>query len=91
MPFGETRGMGAMASENGDTPKLRIALCGWEGEHTMPASWTQVAWRSKGSGRSRGKERIWFSPHCLPVVNDGELFATAAAPTPHESSVEAPV
>jgi hypothetical protein len=66
------------AIENGENPALRIALCGWEGEHAMPSTWTQVAWRSKGSGKNRGKERIWFSPHCLPAVNDGELFAAAA-------------
>lgn len=59
---------------NGDNPKLRIALCGYEGEHTMPKSWTCVAWKANGgygnqgngAGRSNaGRERIWFSPHCL--------------------------
>lgn len=55
------------ALENGDNPCLRIALCGWEGEHAMPSTWTKIAWKSKGSGRNRGRERIWFSPHCLEV------------------------
>lgn len=59
---------------NGDNPKLRIALCGYEGEHEMPPSWTCVAWKANGgygnqangAGRSNaGRERIWFSPHCL--------------------------
>jgi len=68
----------AWAIEHGENPQLRIALCGWEGEHEMPRRWTRIAWRSKGSGKNRGKERIWFSPQCLPV-NDGELFATAGA------------
>jgi hypothetical protein len=59
------------ALEHGDDPKLRIALCGYEGEHEMPG-WDCIAWHAGGGyGRSaRGKsnrhrERIWFSPHCL--------------------------
>lgn len=62
------------AIENGDNPELRIALCGYEGEHAMPDTWECVAWKarggygSQGNGRGRdnaGRERIWFSPHCL--------------------------
>jgi hypothetical protein len=60
------------AIANGHNPKLRIALCGYEGEHEMPEGWDVVAWKAGGGyGRSeRGKtnrhrERIWFSPHCL--------------------------
>lgn len=67
------------AIEHGDDPKLRIALCGYEGEHDMPSSWSVLAWRSAGgysnrgksAGRNRDRERIWFSPHCLP---DHSLF-----------------
>lgn len=63
------------AIANGDNPMLRIALCGYEGEHTMPDSWECVAWKTRGgysSQNSKGndnshKERIWFSPHCLKV------------------------
>ncbi len=64
----------AWAIENGDNPLLRIALCGYDGEHAMPESWSEVAWKtrggygSQGKGRGRenaGRERIWFSPHCL--------------------------
>ena len=43
-------------------PKLRIALCGLAGEHTLPSSWEEVGWQSK---LGKGKERIWFSPSCL--------------------------
>jgi len=62
----------AWALAHGGDPKFRIALCGYEGEHEMPASWECVPWVAGGGyGRSeRGKgnrrqERIWFSPHCL--------------------------
>ena len=64
----------AWAIEHGDDPRLRIALCGYEGEHDMPDSWECVAWKSKGGyasqsdgpGRSNAtRERIWFSPHCV--------------------------
>lgn len=60
------------AIEHGDDPKLRIALCGYEGEHAMPESWACVPWKAHGgysrSARAkanRERERIWFSPHCL--------------------------
>jgi DNA adenine methylase len=62
------------AIENGGNPRLRIALCGYEGEHEMPEDWAVFAWSASGGfGRlanARGKsnshlERIWFSPHCL--------------------------
>lgn len=67
------------AVENGDNPMLRIALCGYEGEHDMPSSWSTFEWKAVGgyanqsSDGTRGrenakKERIWFSPHCLPEV-----------------------
>jgi len=64
----------AWAIENGDNPRLRIALCGYESEHVMPANWTVYAWKPNGglgnqgkSNTNRFKERIWFSPHCLPI------------------------
>ncbi len=66
------------AIANGDNPSLRIALCGWAGEHAMPAGWTQVAWRSKGSGKNRGKERIWFSRHCAAALGQRDLFGEAS-------------
>lgn len=64
------------AIEHGDDPQFRIALCGYEGEHAMPASWECVPWKAnggyanQGQGRGRenaGRERVWFSPHCLTV------------------------
>jgi hypothetical protein len=72
------------AIANGDNPDMRIALCGYEGEHTLPDSWECIAWKarggygSQGNGAGRensGRERIWFSPHCLrPQYN---LFSHA--------------
>jgi DNA adenine methylase len=60
------------AVANGDNPELRIALCGYEGDHEIPDSWECVEWKASGGyGRSargranRDRERIWFSPHCL--------------------------
>jgi hypothetical protein len=60
------------ALDNGGNPLLRIALCGYAGEHEMP-SWHEVAWKahggygsqSEGRGRENARrERVWFSPHC---------------------------
>lgn len=59
------------AIANGNNPDLRIALCGYDGEHEMPSDWECVAWKAAGGygsqlGRENaGRERIWFSPHCL--------------------------
>jgi hypothetical protein len=66
----------AWALERGEDPRFRIALCGLEGEHPMPANWERLAWRGwggycnihRGKGQksqNRHLERIWFSPHCL--------------------------
>lgn len=68
------------AIEHGDDPELRIALCGYEGEHAMPESWGCYAWKAaRGYGGedndNRRRERIWFSPHCLPFETQGALFA----------------
>lgn len=66
------------AIANGDNPLMRIALCGYEGEHEMPGNWSCVAWKANGGYGNAGddhgrenaaRERIWFSPHCLkPIV-----------------------
>ena len=72
--------------ENGDNPKLRICLAGYEGEHEMPESWAVVAWKARGgygsqndgsttNGRDNAKkERLWFSPHCLGVDKSNKLI-----------------
>lgn len=68
---------------NGNNPLLRIALCGYEDEHDMPATWDCVSWkahggysvqRQRGDNGNRHSERIWFSPHCLgPEDRQGVL------------------
>lgn len=42
------------AIANGDNPLLRIALCGYEGEHQMPESWECVAWKAHGGYANQG-------------------------------------
>lgn len=68
------------ALANGNNPDLRIALCGYDGEHDMPG-WECVAWKAcKGyqakaaALEDRARERIWFSPACLkpPSLFDWE-------------------
>lgn len=58
------------ALAHGDDPELRIALCGYDGEHRMPSSWRVYQWRGARGfagehNTNRERERIWFSPHCL--------------------------
>jgi hypothetical protein len=73
--------------ENGDNPKLLIALCGYEGEHNVlaDAGWKTVEWKaaggygSQGQADTRGKanaarERIWFSPACVSGNKENDLW-----------------
>ncbi len=73
----------AWAIENGDNPLLRIALCGYDGEHAMPDGWKPIRWKAAGGygsqGEGRGRENarrevVWFSSHCL---NPAELARDA--------------
>lgn len=74
------------AIAHGDNPKMRIALCGYTGEHNMPAGWERIRWSTKGGyeGQSGGgnvnqhREVVWFSPHCLKPsrVKQMGLFET---------------
>lgn len=71
----------AWALANGDNPRYRIALCGYDGEHDMPGwhvyHWTATASYKSSRGDQNGnrkRERIWFSPHC----NHMPLFSAAA-------------
>ncbi len=72
------------AIENGTNPKLRIAVCGYEGEHLFPSDWECLPWKTAGGYGSQGgdntnckRERIWFSPHCIKkswFQKEGGLF-----------------
>src|SRR5271157_5535221 len=55
---------------HGDDLMMRIALCGYKGEHKMPRGWACVPWKAVGGYGSRNagrglanahRERIWFS------------------------------
>ena len=71
----------AYALEHGH--EMRIALCGYEGEHDMPDGWGVLAWKARGGygsqsdnkGRTNcNRERIWFSPACLRAHKQTVLF-----------------
>jgi hypothetical protein len=64
----------AWCLENGNNKQLRIALCGYQGEHDMleQHGWSVLSWKAKGGYGNQNqqgnvnatRERIWFSPHC---------------------------
>ncbi|GIV00821.1 MAG: hypothetical protein KatS3mg014_2436 [Actinomycetota bacterium] len=68
----------AWAVANGDDPRLRIALCGYEDAYEMPLGWSALRWTAhggyglqsrEGRGRvNREREVVWFSPHCRPAL-----------------------
>jgi site-specific DNA-adenine methylase len=69
------------AIDAGKRADMRIALCGYQDEHVMPADWTVLQWKA-AAGYSHGntkndnreRERIWFSPACLPFREQLSLF-----------------
>jgi len=73
------------AIAHGNDKRYRIALCGYDGEHAMPDDWECIAGKGGGGqgygGQSKsgysnaGRERIWFSPHCLRPQAQRALFA----------------
>ena len=73
------------AVAHGEDRRYRIALCGYEGEHVMPASWQCVQGKPGSSGgygcqnkngyANAGRERLWFSPGCLDPEDAMPLFA----------------
>lgn len=73
------------AIANGGNPKLRIVLCGYEGEHDMPSTWRCVPWKAvggyaaaAGNTENAHRERLWLSPHCLSLEGEAQrsLFET---------------
>ena len=65
------------AIANGDNPNLRIALCGYIGEHEMPDRWQMLNWKAAGGYGSQGnksgrhnasRECVWFSPSCIKAA-----------------------
>lgn len=68
------------AIEQGKNPLMRIALCGYSGEHVMPENWECFSWKqgdgyggqAKERNNNGAKEKIWFSPACVKS-NEGKL------------------
>lgn len=67
----------------GADPRVRIALCGYAGEHDAleREGWTVQAWKAHGGYANRNaenqnkhRERVWFSPHCLAERRERTLF-----------------
>lgn len=53
---------------NGDNPRLRIVVAGYEDGRTLPSGWTTIE-RTENGGYGNGngnrfRERLWCSPHC---------------------------
>lgn len=64
--------------ENGNRLNMRIACCGYreEGKVLEEAGWDHLDWEAAGgygslrkdkSNQNFSLERVWFSPHCIPV------------------------
>jgi hypothetical protein len=80
----------AWCVENGNDRRLRIALCGYAGEghdELTDYGWTVHRWRGVGYSAGRGttgdtnreRETVWFSPGCIAVPEQGDLFGEVTA------------
>ncbi len=72
--------------EQGQDKQMRIALCGYAGEHDIleQHGWTVEAWKAHGGYANRNaentnkdRERIWFSPACIQPETEITLFEMA--------------
>ena len=72
--------------EQGADKQMRIALCGYDGEHNIleQYGWQIEAWKAHGGYANRNadntnkdKERIWFSPACVQYAAELTLFTEA--------------
>ena len=92
----------AWCLERGNDKRIRIALCGYEGEghdELERHGWNVLEWKARGGYGSQGnqsgredvndnakRERIWFSPHCLNPDDDGLFSDLADAPAEKEKA-----
>ncbi len=57
------------AVANGENPRLRIVVAGYDDGRKLPPGWTEIKRVEKGGyGNGNGnrfRERLWCSPHCL--------------------------
>ena len=72
--------------EQGHDKQMRIALCGYDGEHNIleQHGWTVEAWKAHGGyanrnadNKNKDRERIWFSPACINPEVKTNLFEMA--------------
>lgn len=79
---------------NGDNPRYRIVLAGYEPEHDhlIPDTWRRIEWsasvaystaaaaaRQDGTHINRHLERLWLSPGCLTANTQPSLFDEVAS------------
>jgi hypothetical protein len=81
--------------EHGDDPDFRIVYAGYdvEGVGLESAGWKSVEWfksgflrggmgnvgKVNGNGHQQHRERLWLSPHCLPLDSNGQVRAAEDA------------
>jgi hypothetical protein len=77
VPYEDNTGVAARAVwewaiANGDNPRLRIVVAGYDDGRELPPGWKTIertegnGYASKGNG-NRHRERLWCSPHCLTL------------------------
>lgn len=81
------RDVEAWCLARGDDPKMRIVVAGYEDEYKTleSAGWSKIEWTAHGGyanigkqssqgKENKGRERLWFSTHCLQENNDEKQY-----------------
>jgi len=74
------RDVWAWATANGDNPRLRIVVAGYDDGREVPDGWTTIERAENGGyanatdNANRHRERLWCSPHCVHA-EQGRLFS----------------
>lgn len=85
----------AWCEANGDNPRYRIVLAGFDTEHRslVARGWREVEWYRGGflkggyanqgdGGTNQHRERLWLSPHCLGAKVSAQALLFEERPTP---------
>jgi DNA adenine methylase len=66
------------AVANGDNPRFRIVVAGYEDGRSLPIGWTAIERVEQGAfsrkSGNRKLERLWLSPHCISDKTDSAIL-----------------
>jgi hypothetical protein len=66
------------AVANGDNPRFRIVVAGYDDKRELPQGWLEIKRKEHGGyggkNGNRQRERLWISPHCISDKKDSTIL-----------------